>query len=168
MPFTAITDEEVGTGQSVQSTTGTKIKNNFDDHEARLADLEGGASTTYPPAIFSMGGHYDIGGARDNVLKSVTNFPVTILGVRLYINTAGSTGTTEVDVKFKRGSGSYTSILLTKPSVASSAGDDAISTNGVVNPTYQTLEAGDIIRIDLSSVQSYGIGCYIRIDYTRG
>jgi hypothetical protein len=114
-----------------------------------------------------VNGYYSDIVSLDNVLKTTANFPLTILGVYLLIDKAGSGGTTEIDVKRKRGGGAWTSILSTKPSVASAAGDDAISSNGVPNPLYTDIDAGDILRLDLTSSQTSGKGFLVRIDYQR-
>jgi len=167
MSFTAITSGEIESGKPVRSDTQTKIKDNFDDHESRLQSLEGGASTTYPPLILRVNGPYSLYGALTSILKTTTNFPITITGVRLLIDTAGSAGITEIDVKYKRGGGSWTSILTTLPSVSYTAGNDALSSNGVVDVSESELEAGDIIRLDTTSVQTGGVGFLVRIDYAR-
>lgn len=114
-----------------------------------------------------MNGQYGITGAQDGVVKFTTNFPITYTGVRLLIDKAGTSGTTEIDLKYKRGGGSYTSMLTTKPSISYSSGDDSVSSNGVLDPANSDLLAGDIIRLDLTSVQTNGRGFTIRIDYNR-
>lgn len=166
MAFTPIGSTEIESGKPVTTSTQGKIKDNFDDHEERISVIESGTATTYPPLIFRVSGNYSVAGAVDGVLKTTTNFPIQVTGVRLLIDTAGSGGTTEIDVKYKRGVAAYTSILTTKPSVASSSGNDALSSNGVVNPSHDTLQAGDIIRLDLTSVQTNGVGFTVRIDYS--
>lgn len=167
MSFTAITTGEIESGKPVRNDTQEKVRTNFNDHESRLQSLEGGSATTYPPMIFRVGGPYGYYPAADGILKTTTNFPITITGVRILIDTAGSSGTTEIDVKYKRGGGAWTSILTTKPSVSYSAGNDALSSNGVVNPAEADLQAGDIIRLDTTSVQTNGIGFLVRIDFNR-
>lgn len=167
MSFTAITTPEVTSGKPVTADVGLKIKDNFDDHESRLLSIEGGAGTTYPSIVFRVNGPYYHGwsGTITGLVKSAVNFSITITGVRLIIDTAGSSGTTEIDVKFKRGGGSWTSILSTKPTVAFGAGDDATSSNGVVDAANNDLLAGDLLRLDLTSVQTGGSGFTVRIDY---
>lgn len=166
MSYISIGSSEIESGKPVTSTTMGKVKDDLDDHESRLQIIESGVGTSYPPLTFSIKGSYSINGAVTNILKTTTNFSIQITGIRLIIDQAGSSGTTEVDVKFSRSGGAYTSLLITKPSVGYASGNDAISTNGVVDPTYSTLIAGDIIRLDSTSVQSDGRGFIVRIDYT--
>lgn len=168
MAYTAITSAEIATGEPVSATTQNKIKDNLSDHETRLLSLEGGATTTYPPLILRVGGPYGLGGASNGVLITTTNFPIQITGVRLLIQTAGSSGTTEIDLqRSAAGGASFTSMLVTKPSVSYSSGNYALSSNGVVDPANDTLAAGDILRLDLTSVQTGARSFVVRIDYNR-
>lgn len=167
MSFVTLTPEEIASGTPVRSDTHTKIKENFDDHESRLQSLEGGADTTYPPLILRVNGPYGYLTAKDDVLRTTTNFPITITGCRLLIDTAGTAGTTEIDVKYKRGGGAWTSIMTTKPSVSYTLGSNYTSTNGIVNPTQADLQAGDLIRLDITSIQTSGIGFTVRLDFNR-
>ncbi len=167
MVFTAITDSEIQTGKPVSSTTQTKVQDNFDNHETRISALEGGATAVYAPIILSCYGKYASEWVMDNIVRTTLNFNLTITGVRLLINKAGSAGTTEVALKFKRGGGSWTSICTTNPSVAYSSGDNYLSTNAVLNPSNVDLQAGDILRADLISAQTNGYTFQLRIDFNK-
>jgi hypothetical protein len=167
MSFTTITSGEIASGEPVTSTLQTKIKDNFDDHESRIQDLEGGSATVYPPLIMRVNGPYGYYSAADGILKTTLNFPITVTGVRILVDVAGTSGTLEVDVEYKRGGGSWTTIMTTKPSVAYTAGNDALSSNGVVNASQADLQAGDILRLNIDSIQVAGNGFLVRIDYNR-
>lgn len=173
MAFNPITGEEITTGQPVQSKTMETVKDNFESLDSRVTSLEGGGNTVYPPIIMSLNGTYGEPGDFDvtlhgtGVLKTTLNFPITVTGVRLLIDKAGTSGTTEIDLKFKRGAGTYTSIFSTRPSVVYSAGDDSISTNAVVSMGYNTLAAGDILRLDVTAVQNRAETLTVRIDYVK-
>jgi hypothetical protein len=171
MSYTAITTGEIASGEPVKADTQTKIKDNFEDHESRIQTIETGAGTTYPPMTFRINGPYGLyssGSPFTDITRTTTNFNITITGVRVLIDTAGSSGTTEVDVLFKRGAGSWTSILTTKPSAGYASGNNYASTNGVVNATYADLLAGDLIRLDITSVQAGAAsGFTVRIDYAH-
>lgn len=171
MAFVPITTAEITTGEPVKSSTQTKIKDNFDNIDSRITSLEGGSNTVYPPIIMRVNGFYGEAGELTipavGFLKTTMNFNITITGVRILIDSAGSSGTTEVDLKYKRGAGSYTSIFTTKPSVLYTAGSDSISSNAVLNPTEVNLQAGDILRLDLTSAQAGASGLTVRIDYSK-
>ncbi len=163
MPFIAITTGEITSGEPVSFATQTKIKDNFDDHEARLQIAET-ASASFAPIILRVGGYYVV---TTGVIKTTTNYSLTILGARILVDTAGSSGTVEIDILRKRGVGAFTTIFNTKPSVLYSAGSDALSTNADLNPTMVGLQAGDIFRLDITSAQVNGKGFLVRIDYNR-
>jgi hypothetical protein len=167
MAFTTLTSEEIASGKPVANTLTQKIKDNFDNHEERIVDLESGTNTVYPPLIFRCNGYYGGYTTLDAFLKTTINFNITITGIRLLIDTAGSAGTTEVDVKYKRGGGSYTSVLSTKPSVGYASGNDALSTNAVLDSGEVDLQAGDILALYLTSVQTDGKSFLVRIDYNK-
>ncbi len=162
MSFTAITDGEIATGEPVAATTQTKIQEDLNDHESRIQTLEIQVGT-FPPIVLRVNGYYQLA---TEILKTTTNSSITITGVHLLIDKAGSAGTTEIDVKVKSGVGSFTSIFTTKPSVAFSSGDDAISTNAILDATKINLIAGDILALDITSIQTDGWSFLVRIDYT--
>lgn len=167
MAYVAVTTAEITTGEPTASTLLSKVKDNFSDHEVRLQDLEGGVTSSPPAIILRVNGYAMTSTTFTGIVKTAINFNLKITGVRLYIDQAGSSGTTQVDVLYKRAAGSFTSILTTKPSVAYTAGNDAVSTNAVINTSQDDLEAGDIIRLDIDSLQVGGINFFVRLDYER-
>lgn len=167
MAFNPISSGEISTGKPVSATTQTKIKGNFDDHETRLQSLEGGATTTYTPLILEVCGPYADRAGKKGVVKTTTNFPIAITGVRLIIDKAGLSGITTVDVEYKRGAGAWTSIFTTKPTANASAGNDYTSAPAVLDPTKSGLLAGDLIRLNIDSAQAGGVGFFIRLDFNR-
>ena len=154
MAFEVINPEEIEAGKPTKQELFSKTKNSFDDHETRLATTES-AINAYLPIDFGLNGNYAILGTMDNYagLYRVT-FNLTVTAVRLITRIAGSGGSTEIDILFKRGAGSWTSILDTRPTVAFGAGNDAISTNAVLNVTNKFLQAGDLLRADLTASQT--------------
>lgn len=167
MSYSAITTTEIATGKPVANTTLTKVKDNFIDHETRILDLENGGAVAYPPKEMSVRGYYGDPGIRTNWGKWFPNFDITITGVRLIIDTAGTSGSTEIDLKVNFGGGAYTSIFTTKPSVAFGAGNDAVSSNQVLDATKVDVDAGEIVRLDTTAVQTNGHTFYVRIDYVK-
>lgn len=167
MSYVPIAPSEIASGEPVSSTVATKIKNNFDNHETRLTDVENGNTTVYPPIMFSVYGSYSPKAGASEVLVTTANFNLTITGVFLILKTAGSSGTTEIDLKYKRGSNPWQSVFSTKPSLAHSAGNYARSTNGVLDPTYVDLEAGDLIAIDLPQAQVNANTFFVRVDFVK-
>lgn len=171
MTYIPLTTAEIATGQPVSNETATKIKDNFASLDSRTTTLEGGGSTVYPPIIFRVNGPYgesgDLAIPATNLLKTTLNFNLTVTGVRILIDEAGISGTTEIDLKYKRGVGAYTSIFTTKPSLAYSAGNDSTSTNAVLNPAQVNLQAGDILALTITDAQKRAKNFIVRIDYTK-
>lgn len=52
------------------------------------------------------------------------------------------------------------------PSVDASEGDDSISTNAVLN-VYRSVDDGDLLELDIESVQTGGVGFMVRLDVVR-
>jgi len=167
MSFNPISNGEIATGEPVSNATQTKIKNNFDDHEARILSVETGSASVYPPIIINVNGLCFSEWVVDDLVRTTANFNLTITGIRLLMRKAGSSGTHEITLKYKRGGGAWTSILSTNPSVAYSAGDNAISSNAVLNLSNVNIQAGDIIRLDILSSQTNAYGFLVRIDYNK-
>lgn len=166
MSYTPITSTEIETGAPVSNTTQTKIKDNLDSLEERVSVVENGGAVIYPPIIFRVNGLYE-SAVGQRIVKTTANFNLAITGVRLIIDTAGTSGTTEVNLLYKRGAGAYTSVLTTRPSVAFGAGNDAVSSNTVLNPGEVNIQTGDILAIDLTSVQTNGRSFMVRVDYNK-
>ena len=80
---------------------------------------------------------------------------ITLLSSLLWIETNGSSGTFEVDLKFKRGAGAWTSVFTVTPKIPFGAGNGADSDTGagataaVIDSTYDQLLAGDLLRLDV-------------------
>lgn len=152
MAFTAIVNTEIESGDPTTQDLWTKVKTDFDDHETRIVSLEGGSAVVYRPLEFIVSGPYGQYVPFNNTGVIRLNFNINILAGRLLIHTAGSSGTTEIDFKYKSGAGAWTTIFSTKPSVAQSSGDYAVSTNGVLSVT--ALSAGDLLRMDITTTQA--------------
>lgn len=165
--FIPITSEEIASGKPTSTVTFNKIKSNLEDLDARITTAEL-SSTAYTPIIFRVNGSYSKYGLRENVVKTTSNFSFNFSGVRVIADKAGTSGSLEIDILYKRGTDPYVSIFTTKPSVSYTAGDDAISTNAVLDVGTFAIEAGDIIRLDITSIQDNAEGFLVRCDYTRG
>lgn len=151
MAFNALTSAEITGGKPWKQETCTKVKNNFDDHETRISDLEA-ALQTYPPMQFKVRGASSLYAPVTGIehLRLFNN--ITLVSGRIFVFVAGASGTVEIDVQYKRGGASFTSIFSVRPSVAFGAGDYALSSNGVLSVT--DLDAGDILRLDLVTSQT--------------
>jgi len=107
---------------------------------------------------------------------AVFEFDAEIFNVWVYNLTAGTTGTTELDIKLKpKSSGSFTSIFYTTPKVTSAAPDNTFfeigdSLTGVTAPVLaggvpKSVNRGDALRIDLISAMHGAKSCGVIIHY---
>lgn len=146
--------------------TATNVQDVIDEIFAE--GVGGGGSTgVFPPIILRVNGRYSQLGAADDILRTTINFDINITGVRILIDKAGSAGDTEIDIKYKRGDGPWTSIFSVPPVANYADGDDFLSDSGTLDGTQGELKAGDIIRLDQLSVQTDGVGYLVRIDWNR-
>lgn len=174
MAYNALTETEVTSGKPTSTTVFTKVKDNFDNHESRIQAVETGSSTVYPPIILRVNGDYTTYGGLTDILKTTLNFNLTLTGVRLIVENKGTASNTEIDLLYSRSGGSYTSVFNTKPKCNYQDGNDFTSATtgngsqaGVLNPGEVNLQAGDILRLDLSSAQTGGRNFLVRIDYNK-
>ncbi|RTL05226.1 hypothetical protein EKK58_08745 [Candidatus Dependentiae bacterium] len=155
MAYDPILNTEIEAGDPVTQDLWTKAQENLDDHESRIISLEGGSSVAYHPFEWHVHGPYGGWAPFTNSDSGCgiirLTFNITVLGGRVLIHQAGSSGSTEIDILYKRGGGAWTSIFSTKPSVAFGAGDYAASSNAVISTT--ALLAGDLIRMDITTAQ---------------
>lgn len=162
MAYTAITSTEIQASKAIKQELWQKVKDNFDNHETRIGTLEASLSN-FRPIEFVLVGYLGDIGAKTDIMIDRVNFNITLNAARLIQQTAGSSGTTEVDVLYKRGAGAFTSIFSTKPSLTSAAGNLAVSTNAVLSTT--ALLAADFLRFDLTSVQVGAQGIVLQLEF---
>lgn len=162
MSYTAITSAQIVTGEPTSQELFSAVKGNFEDHEARLLSVEN-ATGAVQPLLLTVNGNYSGFGAKTNVLVYRVPYGITVLAARLMIITAGASGTTEIDLQYKRGGAAFATLFSTRPSVGYAAGDLAISTNQILSVT--ALQAGDILRLDTTAVQTSAKGYQVIIEY---
>lgn len=158
MAFDALNVAEVAAGEPTKQELFNKIRLNFDDHESRLLVVEG-ATNAFLSIDFGANGLYGPLSTQVNIAGYIRiPFNLTIISGRLLIDKAGTAGTTEIDILFKRGVAAFVSLFTTRPSVPFGDGNIALSTNGVLDATKVDLLAGDILRCDLTASQTLGKG----------
>jgi hypothetical protein len=162
LAFDPLSSGEVTAGKPIAAITQEKIRTNFNDHEARVETLEG-SILNFLPIIFGVNGYY---GKGDNVLKTMASTNMTITGVRILINTAGTSGQTQIDIQRKR-AGVYESIFAHLPTISWTEGNNALSTAGLLDFTKVDIQPDDILRLDIKDAQVRGFGFVVRVDYTR-
>lgn len=120
---------------------------------------------------FEVSGNYSKQLSLDAVMYFLVTQDITITAATLKIITAGSSGSLDVDIKRKRGAGSWESLFTDRPIVPYTAGNFATSDTGtgaqaaVVDSTKETVLDGDILRLDILSVQTDGIGFNVALNF---
>ena len=99
MAFTAIPASWLEVGRAIKKSLFTRISDNLDDHETRINGVEA-AQEGQAPLQFHVKGVYDslISADKTNLLKIITRSDIEITDVKLYIDEAGTVGTTEVNM----------------------------------------------------------------------
>ncbi len=149
MAYVSISSANIAAGQALKQELATLIKDNLDDHEARLLVTEGSLGRL-PPIPFEIVGTLNSSFAMDEVLIYRVEADLRVTAARLLVKQCGASGSVTVDVEYKRGGGAWTSILTGTISAAFGLGDYAV-VNGTLS--FQDFEAGDLIRLNIDAVQ---------------
>jgi hypothetical protein len=127
------------------------------------------ASYVDPKVVYEDPIEFSVFGTLNGVTQSealVYRVPrnLTVTAVKAMVKTAGSAGNLVVDIKKKTGAGSFTSILSSAISVAYTAGNYAVGTGTV---TTTSLSTGDILSLDITSVQTNMVDFAVYVEVTR-
>ena len=153
-------------GQTIDETWFNILKTEIEALQASRLLLVTGLSIP-----FEVMGNYSKQLSLDAVMYYLVTQDITITAATLKLVTAGSSGSLDVDIKRKRGGGSWVSLFTTRPIVPYTAGNFATSDTGtgataaVVDSVTETVLAGDLLRLDILSVQTNGIGFNVSLEY---
>lgn len=161
--------EEVAYAAAVSSGTGSRLGSSINfinlnqyDHKGWVLNGKYGTSTA---------AQNDVDGALPVFRDS------EIVGIFMYNFIAGSSGTTQIDIKRHTASGSGTTIFSIKPSISFTAGNNAYlsywldpseileNPTGTVIPTFSvtSLDKGDALTLDFVSKQLGGNGLTVAL-----
>lgn len=163
MAFTTIQNLQIGAGQAVKQELLTKVKDNFDDHEERILTLES-SFTNFRPIEFTVLGTTGKVIIQDGLVLERVNFDCIVTSIRLFVWTAGTTGTLTVDLEYKRGGGAWTSLLSTPLQASYASGDRHVATGALAVSSFQ-LNAGDIVRLNVDAVQTRGNSFQVLLEF---
>ena len=161
MAFTTIPASDLDIGDPLKKELLDLIKSNQDDLNSRITAVEGSAGKIIifneiilNAATLSGGG--TITGV--DLYRAESDFNLT--DAKVYIFEKGSlTGNLEIDVQLSSSADftSSNSVFTTKPKIVySTASDYDESANTVFNGSYQSITAGQYLRLDISEVPSAG------------
>lgn len=161
MAFITIPSSSIVAGEPTSQTLFTLIKDDLDDLNSRLAVTEA-ATNIFRPIQWDVVGYYGSTLVQDGLFYDVIRFDITVQNVILFIWTAGSSGSTTIDIEYKRGVGAFTTILSSPISAASGSGN-LFQANATLAVT--SLLTGDFIRVNVDAAQVSGNGFSVLMEY---
>lgn len=153
MSYVTIDPVLIEVGEPTRKELFQGIKDNLDDHETRISTAENAVNVSREIS-FPISGNYSLNGVRVGAGYYKLISDIAVQAVKIHQFKAYTSGTTEFDVLYKRGVGSFTSIFSVRPTVTSANGDFYTSNNGTI--VTQDLLVDDIIRVDITAVQTGG------------
>lgn len=136
----------------------------FNKKKAKKSAFTAASAANVRDHVFKINGYFSgytmPAATQDNLYRFDGAMKIT--NATLNRAVAGSSGTTEVDIKVKAPGGAWTSIFTTKPAIAAAAGDDASVRVGevVANTTAPVLTSsplnvadGTLMRMDLTGAE---------------
>lgn len=150
MSFITLNPAQIAAAEPVTQDLFELIKDDLDDHESRILDVEAATISTFPIEFLVKGHYWKLGGGQLGVAFVRAEFNLTLTAARLFVVDDGSSGTLQIDVQKKRGAGAFATIFSTQPSVVQGGGDYQTSTNAAFSDT--DIDAGDILRLDITTV----------------
>lgn len=158
MAFVTIPSGSIDVGDPITKDLWDKVKDNFDDHEARLNSV---SSAQNRIIVFDT---CYINGVSATTLTGLDDFTattdMTFVACHVQIYEKGSlTGALEIDIKVNStpDNTGMTSIFSTKPKITySGASDYDKSTNQVFDVVNNAADSGDNIRLDITELPGGG------------
>jgi len=158
MAFVTINPAAIEVGDPVTADLLTKIKNNEDDHESRINSVEASNKKIEIFKYLILNGSSFSTATGLDYYRAEDTITVTKVAIQIFEKNGVVSGTLELDVKKSvtdLNSGSFTTIMTTKPSLDfSTAVDYQESTNQVINVASSTISPGQYFRLDITSTPS--------------
>jgi hypothetical protein len=167
MPFQEINDSEIEVGKPIKKELWKKVQNSLNAHEERISALAIGAA---PVEIFNL----DIVNATSSSSltgichhKAFTAFTVSTVEVQIFEKGSITSGLLEIDLKKNTTLDDIgmTSILSTKPKIDFFLNNDYDSSSGILIPELQEINAGEFLRLDITSLPTTPLGKFRVIVY---
>jgi hypothetical protein len=155
MSYITINDSEIEVGKALREDLFYKIKNNLDDHEARLALAVSGNKKV---EIFNL--DFRMGNNSSNTLtallyhEALQDFTLVEGAIQIYDKGSIVTGLLSFDVKKNSTPNDVgmVSVFTTEPTLDFSTASDYARATGTFNPTNQAILKGEILRLDITNI----------------
>lgn len=160
MAFTTIPNAQIAAGEPTKQELFQLVKDNFDNHETRIANTEAFTTATIP-FFFQILNSSLVGDGLAHIRLPVS---ITVSGVKVTVPQPGTAGTLTIDIERKVGAGAWSSILSSTISVVYTAGIPTVTADaGIAIPT---IAAGSFLRLNVDSSQAGLKEALIEIEYT--
>lgn len=161
MAFTSISSSLIAVGKAITASLFSTVKDNFDDHESRIASVEAAANkVVFYSEIVRNAATLSGGGTVTGLDVYRVQSGIDITDCKVFIFEKGSlTGNLEVDVKVSSSADftSAVSVFTTKPKIDySTASSYDESNNAVLDGVNKILTEGKYIRLDVTELPSGG------------
>lgn len=162
MSFLTIVSSWITSGKPTKQELFQRIKDDLDDHESRLSDVEAATVNTQPLKFLAQG--QDVVGDRRDLIR--VPYAMTVTGVRIVMHVPGISGTLSVDVQRQAVAdvGSFATILSANATLAFNGGTVSSSPSIAI----ASIPAGALLRLDIDSVQLGGQDFDVEIEHTVG
>ena len=152
MSFLTLVSKVVGDALKIGDWTG--IKDNFDDHESRIASNEAQAAK-----IIVYDADVKLGASASSVTglihyKAIQAFTVTTVEIQIFDKGAITSGILEIDVRknVSPDDTGMTSIMSTLPSIDFSTASDYDTSSGILSVAEQDIAFDEFLRFDITSL----------------
>lgn len=153
MAYVTIPSTSIEVGDALKKELFDLIKDNLDDHETRIQTLSGGSGKI---SVFNddilIGGNALLTGVV--YYEAIQPFNVIEVSIQIFEKPPATTGSLTVDVKKNTDTNdaNFTTILTTQPTINIATDPDYTRDTGVINTGAQTLNTGDILRVDITAL----------------
>lgn len=154
MAYNAFTNSEIQVGKAIKKELWQKVKDNFDDHETRLAQAIAGGSKIEIFNIDFLTGSF--GNTITGVLyhEALQDMSVIEGAIQIFDKNGIVSGILSIDVKKNStpDNTGMTSIFTTAPSINFATANDYDRSTGTLNTSTQNVLKGEILRLDITSL----------------
>lgn len=160
MAFTSISSALITVGKAITRNLWLTTKDNFDDHETRIAGLEtaGSIIPVFDETIYVTSRAASLTGML--FFKAKQAMKIVKVQVQIFDKGAISSGTVSLDLK--KGAtltpGAFATILTTQASVNFATDPDYTANDAVINASLNSLAIDQYVRADFTSLPTIPLG----------
>lgn len=155
MAFVTINPTTIEVGDAITADLFALIKANEDDLDSRVTTLAAGSGT-----VSLINTDIRIGSNDDQFLTGALHYEVlqacivTQGAIQLFEKSPATTGSLTVDVKKNTTTNpsGFNSLFTSAPTINVATAADYDRATGTVNPSTQSLNVGDILRVDITGL----------------